>query len=409
MALEGGRLVKILAADTFPEAQLRTLADHGHVCSVRAELDAESLPTAIAGFDVLIVRSTRVTEEAFTAADRLAAVIRAGAGVNTIDWRAAADRGIYVCNTPGKNAVAVAELTIGLLTALDRRIPDAVADLRAGRWRKKHYSAARGLAGRTLAIVGLGDIGLAVAARARAFDMEVAVEEKPGRRPDVVDKIGELGIRLIPDMPALLRAADAVTIHVPANDDTRGMVDRDFLAHLRPGAFLINTSRGDVVDEVALGEAIEAKGLRVGLDVFAGEPGAGIAEFDSAIVRHPSVYGTHHIGASTEQAQAAIADEVVAIVDDLSRGIVRNCINLREQAEGTTTLAVRHRNVVGVLAGVLGVLRRAGLNVEQMENRVFAGGTAATATIQVAGTVPAEAVAAVADQPDVIGISVAGP
>jgi D-3-phosphoglycerate dehydrogenase / 2-oxoglutarate reductase len=401
--------VKILFADAFPNAQIEKLAARGHDCATAPELDAETLPTALGGVDVLVVRSTRVTEDALAAADRLSLVVRAGAGVNTIDWRAAADRGIYVCNTPGKNAVAVAELTIGLLTALDRRIPDAVADLRDGKWRKKDYAVARGLAGRTLGIVGFGEIGMAVAVRAAAFDMEIVVQEKPGRRSAATELIAELGVRLVPDLPALLGMADAVSLHVPVTDRTRRMVDRGFLSHLRPGAFLINTSRGDIVDEEALLEAIEAKGLRVGLDVFDGEPGAGTADFDSALARHPNVYGTHHIGASTQQAQAAIADEVAAIVDDFARGVIRNCVNLRDQAVGTATLAVRHRNVVGVLAGVLGVLRKAGLNVEQMENRVFAGGTAATATIHVAGPLPAQIVAAVADQPDVIGVSVAGP
>jgi D-3-phosphoglycerate dehydrogenase len=187
------------------------------------------------------------------------------------------------------------------------------------------------------------------------------------------------------------------------------MVDHEFLSHLRPGAFLINTSRGDIVDEAALLEAIEEKGLRVGLDVFDGEPSSGTAEFHSTLAAHPNVYGTHHVGASTEQAQSAIADEVVAIIGDFARGVIRNCINLREETDGTATLSVRHRNVVGVLAGVLGVLRGAGLNVEQMENRIFAGGTAATATIHVTGTIPAEVVRVVGEQPDVIGVSVAGP
>jgi len=401
--------MRILFADTFPDAQLRTLAAHGHDCVHRPELDAATLPEALPGCDILVVRSTRVTAEALAAGDGLTMVIRAGAGVNTIDWQAAAERGVYVCNTPGKNAVAVAELTIGLLVALDRRIPDAVADLRAGRWRKKAYSEAAGLAGRRLAIVGFGAIGMAVAVRARALEMEVLVEDKPGRRPDVVAHIHHLGVALMADLPALLTAADAVTIHVPASDTTSGLVDRGFLSHLRQGALLVNTSRADVVDEGALLEAIEAKDLRVALDVFAGEPASGAAEFDSPLARHPNVYGTHHIGASTGQAQAAIADEVVAIIDGLADGVIRHCVNLREVSEGTTTLTIRHHNQVGVLARVLGVLRGAGLNVEQMQNRIFAGGAAATATIEVAGRVPDDVVAAVSAESDVIGVSVAQP
>jgi D-3-phosphoglycerate dehydrogenase len=399
--------VRILVADAFPTTHVDALVAGGHECVLRPELDATSLPTAVRGFDALVVRSTKVTADTIDAADRLALVIRAGAGVNTIDWQAAADRGIYVCNTPGKNAVAVAELTIGLITALDRRIPDAVADLREGRWRKKEYAAAQGLAGRSLGIIGFGDIGRAVAARACALEMEVIVEDKPGRSADVVGAIADLGVRLVQDLQTLLGSADVVSIHVPATEATRHMVDEEFLSHLRPGTFLINTSRGDVVDEAALLAAIEEKDLRVGLDVFAGEPTAGTAEFDSALAKHPNVYGTHHIGASTEQAQRAIADAVLEIVENFAKGIISDCVNVRERADGTATLSVRHRNRVGVLAGVLAVLRTADLNVEQMQKRVFSGGAAATATMQVAGGVTAEVVDRIAEELDVIGVSVA--
>ncbi len=399
--------MRILIADAFSERHVEALRSTGHDCELRADLDADALPDAVSGYDALVVRSTRVTKAAISAADRLALIIRAGAGVNTIDWKAAADRGIYVCNTPGKNAIAVAELTIGLMTALDRRIPDAVADLRNGRWRKKEYSAARGLAGRTLGIVGFGEIGSAVAARARALEMTVVIEDKPGRSRAVQAVIDDLEIELVPDLPALLGRADVVSIHVPATESTARMVDRDFLGHMRQGAFLINTSRGDVVDEPALLDAIAEKGLRVGLDVFDGEPASGTDHFDSDLARHPNVYGTHHVGASTEQAQLSIADAVVEIIEDFERGVISNCVNLRERADGTVTLSVRHLNRVGVLAGVLAVLRSAGLNVEQMQNRIFAGGTAATATMQVAGVVVDDVLAELDNEPDVLGVSVA--
>ena len=398
--------MNILIADKFPETAVEALRRLGHDVDLAPDLGANDLPAAVGGYDVLVVRSTRVTAATIEAADRLSLVIRAGAGYNTIDWRAAAAEGVYVANCPGKNAVAVAELTMGLVVAVDRRIPDAVADLRAGRWRKKEYGRADGIAGRTMAIIGLGDIGAAVARRAHAFELRIAVEDKPGRAPAALALIEELGITVFPDRNALLAAADMVTIHVPGGDATRHLVSADFLAAMKPGAVLINTSRGDVIDEEALLAAITAKGIRCGLDVYADEPPAGEAPFDSALARHPSVYGTHHIGASTNQAQEAIAAEVVAIVEDFAAGSVRNVVNLENHLPGTVTLAIRHKNRIGVLAAVLGVIRGAGLNVEEMHNRVFAGEEAAIATIQVRGDLAAPTVDAIAEVDNVIGVSV---
>ncbi len=399
--------MKILFADKFPPSHVAALEARGHTCVVAPATLAEELPALLGGVDVLVVRSTRVTETALDAADRLALIVRAGAGVNTIDWRAAADRGVYVANTPGKNAVAVAELTIGLLAALDRRIPDAVADLRAGRWRKSDYAKAQGLARRRLAVIGTGAIGLEVAARARALEMEVVVEEKPHRAAATVAKLRDLGC-VFADRATMLSTADAVTVHVPASPETEGMVDTAFLTQMKDGAFLINTSRGDVVDEEALLAALDAKGIRAGLDVFRDEPGEGTATFDSRLAQHPHVYGTHHIGASTEQAQEAIAAEVVEIVRGFELGVVRNCVNLAEGESGTTTIAVRHHNRIGVLARVLGILGRAHLNVEQMANQIFAGGAAAIATIHVTGDLDDAVAASIAADDDVIGVSVAG-
>ncbi len=398
--------MKILFADKFVPTHVATLEAAGHECVVAPDTSATDLPTALTGIDVLVVRSTRVTADALDAANRLALIVRAGAGVNTIDHAAAADRGIYVANTPGKNAVAVAELTIGLMTALDRRIPDAVEDLRAGRWRKSEYSKANGLAGRRLGIIGMGAIGRAVASRAIALEMDVLVEDKPDRAIDTVHDIVAMGCTLT-DLETLLSTSDVVSVHAPATDATRGMVDAAFLAQLKPGAFLINTSRGDLVDEEALLQAIEEKGLRVGLDVYADEPGSGVAEFTSALARHPNVYGTHHIGASTEQAQEAIALEVLEIIEGFARGEIRNCVNVAADGLAPVTIAVRHLNRVGVLVSILTELRSAGLNVEQMTNTIFAGAKAAIATIHVDGDLTDATTDAVAALDDVLGVSVA--
>ncbi|HKQ41237.1 MAG TPA: NAD(P)-dependent oxidoreductase, partial [Pseudonocardia sp.] len=351
--------------------------------------------------------STKVDRAVFEAADKLALVIRAGAGTNTIDTDVAARNGVLVSNVPGRNAVAVAELTLGLILALDRRIADNVADARRGRWEKKTYSKANGLLGSTLGIVGLGSVGLAVAERAAAFGMRIGCVNRAGRSQATSDRLAELDAVGFATLPELLAASDVVSLHVPASPETKNLVDADFLDAMKPGALLVNTSRGDVVDEAALLAALDAGRVRAGLDVFADEPGSGAAEWDSPLARHPQVVATHHIGASTAQAQAAVAAGVVEIVDAFAAGEARNCVNLAPRGLGSATLTVRHLDEVGVLARVLELLREAGLNVEHMQNRIFAGGAAAVATIDVAGAVPAELTAAVDAIPEVLGTSLA--
>ena len=322
----GGRL-KILFADKFPDDGVVSLQNAGHACDVQPELDGASLPAAIADNEVLVVRSTKVSADTIAAANALRLVIRAGAGTNTIDKEAAAAKGIPVCNVPGKNAVAVAELTMGLLISLDRRIHDNVVDLRAGRWNKKKYSASRGLMGQSMGIIGLGAIGLAVAQRARAFGINVLVIDKPDRSAEMRQNLQTLGIQSVPSLKALLEQSDIVSVHVPSAPKTKGMVNEEFLGCMRPGAILINTSRGDVIDEVALLQAMNQKGIRAGLDVYADEPSAGEGSFNSAVALHPNTCGTHHIGASTEQAQAAVAEGVLEIIDAFGEGRILHCVN----------------------------------------------------------------------------------
>jgi D-3-phosphoglycerate dehydrogenase len=313
--------VRVLFADASEPSTLTALESRGHECVLRPDLTADGLPGEVRGVDVLVVRSTRVTAQTITAADRLALVIRAGAGTNTIDCDAAAERGVFVANVPGRNSIAVAELVMGLLLAIDRRIADNVADLRAGRWDKKQYGKADGLYGSTMAIVGLGEIGLTVAERARAFGLDVRALAKDGRDPRRAARADDLGVTMVESLQELVDGADIVSLHVPAGPDTTGLVDRTFLSWMRPGAILLNTSRGDVVDEEALLEALDSRGLRAGLDVYADEPSSGTAQWTSRLAQHPQVVGTHHIGASTRQAQRAIAEGVVEIVDAFVEGL----------------------------------------------------------------------------------------
>lgn len=397
--------MRLLLADRLPGQAVSDLEARGHVCVMEPGLTADDLPARIPGFDALVVRSTKVTSAVFEAADCLALVIRAGAGTNTIDTDTAAARGVLVSNVPGRNAAAVAELTIGLLLAVDRRIADNVADLRRGQWDKERYSKAAGLLGSTMGIVGLGSIGFAVAERAAAFGIHLQSLAKAGRPAHVAERAEHLGIAMCASLEQLAASSDIVTLHVPACEETRHLVDEGFLHRMRDGAILLNTSRGDVVDERALLEALDVGKVRAGLDVFADEPGTGKSSWDSPVARHPNVVATHHIGASTEQAQRAIAAGVTEIVDAFVAGEARHCVNLEPRRLGSVTLSVRHLDRVGVLAQVLDRLRTAGLNVEHMENRVFRGGEAAVASIDVAGETTDDLLAALRAVPHVLGVS----
>ena len=319
--------MRILFADKFPAEQLETMRARGHECELRPELTGAELTNEISGYDVLVVRSTEVTETMLEAADALRMVIRAGAGYNTIDVRAAGERGVYVSNVPGKNAIAVAELAFGLLLAIDRNIPDNVADLRAGRWDKSRYQKAEGLFGRSVGVVGIGAIGLAFAERAHAFGMGVHVLASNKRSVDTDRRLKAIGVAYLPDLPGLAAAVDVLSFHVPADPTTRGMIGAELLSHLRPGAIVLNTARGDLIDEQAMLEALDG-GIRAGLDVYPDEPASGRGEFVSALAQHPNVYGTHHIGASTTQAQHAIADEIVQMIFAFESGEARNPVNL---------------------------------------------------------------------------------
>lgn len=393
----------ILFADAFDPSSLEKLRACGHECTSEPGLTADGLPSALQGIDALVVRSTKVSAEALKSSDSLRIVVRAGAGTNTIDKQTAADRAVYVCNTPGKNAVAVAELTMAFLLAMDRRLPDNVAALRDGRWDKKQFAKAQGLFGRTMGIIGLGAIGFEVAVRARAFGLQIVAVAKE-RPASIAERIDELGIQILADIDELLAASDIVSIHVPLLDATHHMVDAEFLAKMRDGSWIINTSRGDVIDGAALLSAVEHRGMAAGLDVFPDEPSSGKADFESELAQHPAVYGTHHIGASTEQAQQAIADEVVEILMAFEQGRVINPVNTEPHPVGPTTIVVRHRDRVGVLSSVLAILKNAGINVEQMENGVFTGANAACATLHVSGSVDPDLVNRIAAQDNIIQV-----
>jgi D-3-phosphoglycerate dehydrogenase / 2-oxoglutarate reductase len=367
--------MKVLIADKLSPDAVTQLEKLGLQVEVRSDLTADALPTAVADVGVLVVRSTKVTAKTIDAAPQLALIIRAGAGVDTIDLAAASAKGIYVANCPGKNTLAVAELAIGMMVAADRRIVDASTALRNGQWKKKEFGKSRGLAGRTLGIIGFGAIGRAVWQRATALGMKTVTWSPLDLTPE---QAAELGVGYMNAIEDVAKVADVVTIHCALTPETKHLVGKKFFDAMKPGTILINTSRGPLVDMAALKAAIVEKKLRVGMDVFENEPAGGEAEF-----AHTELAGlvtcTPHIGASTDQAADAIAAETVRIVKVfLDTGRPAGTVNLATESKATHRLVVKCINQVGVLAGVLDGLRDGGVSVESVESTVFAGGKVAT-------------------------------
>jgi D-3-phosphoglycerate dehydrogenase len=396
--------MRVLIADKFEQSGQDGLEAAGCEFSYQPDVKDEALVEAIRSYapDVLVVRGTKVTEPMLDAG-ALKLIVRAGAGYNTIDVPAASGRGVYVSNCPGRNAVAVAELALALILALDRRVADNVIQLREGRWNKKEFSKARGLLGRTLGLVGTGQIGREVITRARGFGMNVIAWS----RSLTDESAAELGVERRGELLDVARDSDVVSIHVALNPETRGLIGADFFDAMKDGAYFVNTARGEVVDQDALRRALREKDIRAGLDVFAAEPASAAGEFADDIAREPNLYGTHHIGASTDQAQEAIAAETVRIIRTFKEtGRVPNVVNLARRTPSTHTLVVRHRDRPGVLAFVLDRIRAESINVQEMENIIFEGSEAAVARINLEGGLASAVLERLkADNADIIELS----
>lgn len=391
--------MKVLVADKFEKSGLDGLKDLGVELIYEPDLKDETLQQKIANDrpEILVVRSTKVTKPMIEGSS-LCTIIRAGAGYNTIDVEAASASGIYVTNCPGKNSQAVAELAFGLMIAVDRHIPDNVIQFRAGRWNKKEFGKAKGLFGRTLGLVGMGKIGQEMVTRAKAFGMNVITFS----RWMTAEIAEELGVTKANSLEELAKASDVVSVHVSLTSDTRGMLNESFFNNMKEGAYFINTSRAEVVDQAALEKALEARNLFAGLDVFEGEPAGGEGEYSGSLKENSRVYATHHIGASTDQAQEAVAEETVRIVREYrNTGIVPNVVNVKKGEAATHLVVVRHADRVGVLAHVLGVLRDEGVNVQEMENIVLGGAKAAIAQIATDKEPSSQALSNIKNNPDV--------
>jgi len=390
--------VTVLIADKFPDQYVQEMKDLDLEVIYSPKLGENDLPEAAKDVDILVVRSTVVNEAAIKASKKLNLIIRAGAGVNNINIAAANQKGIYVANCPGMNSIAVAELAIGLMISLDRRIPDNVIDFKNSKWNKGEYSKAEGLFGKTLAIIGVGNIGKEVAKRALAFGMNVYGKD--------ISRIEGVSIKDFSEMDKILPMADIISLHLPATPQTKGLFNKEMFSYLKPGAFLINTARADLIDEDAMLEAIKEKNIRVAIDVFKGEPEAKSGEVKSKLQDNPNIYVTHHIGASTEQAQNAVAAETVKIIKDyICSGLIAHWVNRAKITDAKYQLGVKHYDKPGVLASILAVIRDGDINIEEIENVIFEGGVAASCTLKLKSGATAEMLKKIQDNTNVLSVS----
>lgn len=371
--------MNVFVADKLPQESISELEELGLNVSFEPGSVKETLDNGIGDHQILIVRSTVVSDECIKNSANLSLIIRAGAGVNNINIESASRYGIYVANCPGKNSIAVAELTLGLILSLDRYLADNVIDFKNGHWNKADYSKADGLYGKTLGIIGTGQIGTEVIKRAKAFGLNVVAWSCSLTKEDAK----ELGVRYAKNVKHVAEQCDILSVHLAMNPDTKGIISKEVLASLSDGALFINTSRAGVVDEDVLIEELKSGRLRAGLDVFTDEPEFKKGEFESRLRDLDNVYISHHIGASTKQAQLAVASDAVDIVRGYTTtGKVRNWLNRCEHTDAPWQLVVRHYDKPGVIANVMNELKEADINAQELENVIFEGNVTACCTIQ---------------------------
>lgn len=371
--------MRLLIADKLPQEQVQALREIVDEVEYEPELTEATLADHMSNINVLVVRGTKVHSDVIERADALELIVRSGAGVENIDLEAASSRGIYVTNCPHKNSAAVAELTMGLLLAVDRKIPDQAASLAAGKWDKAGFGKASGLKGKVFGVVGTGAVAREVIKRAKAFDMSIVAWSR-----SLTDETAKmLGVTRAESIDELVRKCDIISLHVSLTHETEHLLSAERISEMKPNTIILNTARGGLIDTNALVKALREGSVRAGLDVFEGEPAEGRGEFVNALSGVPNWLGTHHIGASTDQAQTATADETVRIIRTFAKtGNVENCVNFAKQTPAEYELIVRHYDRIGVLTRILSDLREAKMNVHEVHNVIFEGAKAAVARIQ---------------------------
>jgi D-3-phosphoglycerate dehydrogenase len=350
--------MKIIVADSLPASALEVLQADGWTVDARTGRTPKELAPDLADADAILVRSaTKVDANLIASASRLRIIARAGVGVDNVDVEAASARGILVVNAAGASSISVAEHACALMLALARAVPAADKAMKAGKWEKKHLLGTE-VRGKTLGIAGFGRIGQEVAQRARAFGMHVVTHD-----PFIsADLAARSGVQLV-SLDELCRSADYISLHLPATKETRHLFDDRLFAQCKPGLRLINTARGELVDEGALRRAIESGIVAgAGLDVFEQEPPT-----DWSLAQLPQVVATPHIAASTEEAQELVGIETAVTVRNFLRdGIVRNAVNFPSvHPEEMQRLQpwIKLADHLGALAVQMGVARVEAINV----------------------------------------------
>jgi D-3-phosphoglycerate dehydrogenase len=301
----------------------------------------------------------------------LALIIRAGAGYDTIDVAHASTKGVYVANCPGKNATAVAELAMGLIISIDRRLGENYMLQKEGKWCKGKFTASLGLKGRTLGVIGFGNIAQRVALRALAFEMKVLTFNRSHKTIE--------GVESVDSISDLLSRSDIVSLHFPNNKDTKSMVNKDFLGKMKPNGVLINTARGEaIVEEDMLAHLEENPNFWYGTDVLQGEPSSKECDWEHPLGMHPRVYGSHHIGASTVQSENEIGEEAVRICQVYAAtGSVdnENWVN-REKGKSKQTIVVKAKRTPEVYGDVFSLVAKHGWTIGESEALLCEGGQA---------------------------------
>jgi len=315
--------MKVLVADELSPRGIETLRKaNGLTVDVKLGLKPAELKSILGDYQALAVRSaTKVTADVLEGAKALKVIGRAGVGVDNIDVEAASRQNIIVMNTPGGNSMAVAELTLAMLLALPRQLVQAVGSTKSGKWEKKKFASGHELFQKTVGILGLGNIGSLVAQRCLAFGMTVLVYDP--HPSEAARKLG-LSVQFV-SLEELVRRADFLTIHVPANEKTHNLVGASLFAQMKKGAYLVNCARGGIVDEAALAVALQDGTLAgAAMDVFSTEP----PPADYPLLALDNFLATPHLGASTEEGQLACANQLAEqLVEFLQRGVVRNAVN----------------------------------------------------------------------------------
>ena len=371
--------MRVLIADKLPPEHVQTLREIVDEVEYNPDLTEITLADRIPNVNVLVVRGTKVRSDVIERAVALELIVRSGAGFENIDLAAASGRGIYVTNCPDKNSAAVAELTMGLLLAVDRRIPDQTMLLAAGKWDKAAFGKADGLKGKVFGVIGTGAIGREVIKRAKAFDMSLVAWSR-----SLTDEMAKtFGVKRAKNVDELIAECDIISLHLSLTPETKHLISAERITKLKPKAIILNTARGGLIDTNALAKALRAGNVRAGLDVYEGEPTEGSGNFVNILSGVPNWIGTHHIGASTDQAQRATADETVRIISTyVKTGNVENCVNFAKETPAEYELIIRHYDKIGVLTRILSDLREAKINVHEVHNVIFEGAKAAVVSIQ---------------------------